>query len=138
MTIARPKISLTVALGLIVSSFSAPFALAEEQPQAAGHDHNAMKAEKKISEVLATLAPADQKQAMVQRFCPIMEYSRLGAMEAPHKVTVAGTPILVCCEGCIEDAVAGGKKTLAKVKKLTKASAVLATIPAKDRAAAEA
>jgi len=136
MTIARPQILFTLALGLIVGGFGTATALAKGESEHSGHD--AMKAEKEISKVLATLSAADRKQAVAQRFCPIMEYSRLGADGAPHKVMIGGTPILVCCEGCIEDAEAGGKKTLAMVKKLMKASATLAKLPAKERAAAEA
>ncbi len=143
MTIARPQVFLTMALGLVISSFGTTSAIADDSSghsHADGHehDHGAMSTEKEISAALATLSTADRKQATAQRFCPIMEYNRLGGDGAPIKVMVNGTPIFVCCEGCIEDAVAGGKKTLAKVNKLTKASAALATLPAGDRAAAEA
>lgn len=141
MTIARPQILLTMAFGLIISGFSTASAIADDTPgqsPAAGHDHDAMKAEMKIGKVLATLAPADRKQAEAQRFCPIKEYSRLGGMDAPPQVVIEGTPIFVCCKGCADNAVKGGKETLARVKKLTEASAALATMPAKDRAAAEA
>lgn len=141
MTIARSQILLTLALGLILGGFSTATALADDKPEhsrAAGHDHNAMMAEKEISKSLAALSAADRKQAVAQRFCPIMEYSRLGAMDTPHKVMIDGTPVFVCCEGCIEDAEAGGKETLAKAAKLTKASAMMAKMPAKDRTAAEA
>jgi len=45
--------------------------------------------------------------------------------------------VFVCCDGCVEDAQKNGKQTLAAVKKLTRSSATLAKLPAKDRAAAE-
>jgi len=136
MTIARPQFLLTLALGLVFSSFSSVSAIADDK-SAAGHDHDAMKAEKEISKSLATLSEADRKQAVAQRFCPIMEYSRLGSDGTPHKVMVDGTPVFVCCEGCIEHAEAGGEETLTMVRKLAKASATLAKLPAKERAAAE-
>jgi len=132
MTIARPQILLALALGLIFSGLGISSAAAH------GDDGDAAKTEKEISKMLATLSTADHKQAVAQRFCPIMEYSRLGADGAPQKVMVDGKPVFVCCEGCVEDAVAGGKATLTKVTKLTKASASLAKLSAKDRAAAEA
>lgn len=147
MTIMRPQILLTAALGLILTGFSTLSALAEHaagHSHAAGHGHAAghaddpTKAENGISKMLATLGAADRKQAIAQRFCPIMEYSRLGADGAPHKVMIGGTPVFVCCKGCIEGAVAGGKETLAKARKLTEASAVMAKMSAKERAAAEA
>ena len=141
MTIARPQILLTLALTFVVSGFSTASALAEDKSEHAhdgGHGHDAMKAEKEISKALATLSDADRKQAMAQRFCPMMQYTRLGASDTPHKVMIEGKPVFVCCEGCIEHAEEGGKATLAMVKKLTKASATLAKLPAKERAAAEA
>jgi len=130
MTIARPRFLLAVALGLIVGGLSTALALAEDKSE-----HNS---EKEISEVLATLPAADRKLAVAQRFCPIMQYSRLGADGVPQKIMVDGTSIFVCCEGCIDAAKEGGKKTLATVKKLIKASANLAKLPAKERAEAEA
>ncbi len=141
MTIARPQILFPLALGLIFSSFGTATTLADDKQghsHAAGHDHNAMAAEKQISKSLAALSATDRKQAVAQRFCPIMPHSRLGAMDTPYKVMIEGTPVYVCCEGCIEDAEAGGKKTLAKAAKLTKASAMMSKMSAKDRAAAEA
>ena len=97
-----------------------------------------MKVEKQIADALQKLSSADRKLAEAQRFCPMMPYSRLGADGTPLKVMVAGKPVFVCCKGCIEGATKGGKDTLAKADKLTKASAVLAKLPAKDREAAEA
>ncbi|MEZ6091795.1 MAG: hypothetical protein R3C05_28075 [Pirellulaceae bacterium] len=95
-------------------------------------------AEKKITDTLAKLSPEDRKAVEAQRFCPVMEYGRLGAMGAPIKVMVEGKPVFVCCKGCTEDAVEGGKDTLEKVAKLTAASAVLVKLSPEDRTAAEA
>jgi len=128
-----------MALGFIVGGIATNSVLADDKPghvHAAGHDHAAM--EKEISKTLATLSAVDRKQALAQRFCPVMEHSRLGADGVPQKIVIDGTPIFVCCEGCIDAAKEGGKKTLATVKKLTKASANLAKLPAKERAEVEA
>jgi len=141
MTIARPQTWFAVALGLFICGFNTASANAEDKPahaHAVGHDHDAMKLEQKIGETLATLATADAKQAVAQRFCPVMEYSRLGADGAPHKVMIGGTPVFVCCEECIKDAQAGGKKTLVKAEMLTKVSASMKKMPIKERTAAEA
>ncbi len=152
MTITRPQVLFSLAVGLVLGGFHAANALAQATQEhshaaehgtaghgPAGHGHqDASKTEKEISKSLATLSKADHKLAVAQRFCPIMEYTRLGADGAPHKVMVDGTPVFVCCEGCIEHAEAGGKGTLAKVSKLMKASATLAKMPTQERAAAEA
>ena len=137
MLFSRTTLTLGFALGLLTGLTSYSSLRADEHAHADGHDHAAM-AEKKITETLAKLTPEDRKAAEAQRFCPIMEYGRLGAMGAPIKVMVEGKPVLVCCKGCTEDAVAGGKKTLEKVAELTTASAVLAKLTPEDRTAAEA
>jgi hypothetical protein len=147
MTIARSQVLFSLAVGLMLGSLNATNALAqpalvpprtiEHGSHADGHEHNAMKAEKEISKALATLSDADRKQAEAQRFCPIMQYTRLGSDGAPHKVMIGGASVFVCCEGCIEHAKEGGKATLAMVQKQIKASATLAKLPAHERAAAE-
>lgn len=125
---------LTLAMAVLASGFGTASATAHE-----GHDHKATeKAEKKISEALAALPAEDQKLAAAQRFCPMMEYSRLGAMGTPTKLIIEGKPVFVCCEGCIDDAKDGGAATVKLTKKLTEASAELAKLPAAQRAAAEA
>ena len=63
-----------------------------------GHDHDAMKAEKKITDSLAKLSAEDSKLAAAQRFCPVMEYGRLGAMGTPIKLMLEGKPVLVCLQ----------------------------------------
>ncbi len=125
---------LALAIAVLISGVSANAATAHE-----GHDHKAPeKAEKKISEALAALPAEDQKLAAAQRFCPMMAYSRLGAMGTPTKLIIEGKPVFVCCEGCIDDAQDGGAATVKLTKKLTEASAELAKLPAAERAAAEA
>ena len=137
MRIARIHLTLGLAIGLIAGLTGSSSLRADEPVHADGHDHAAMT-EKKITETLAKLSPEDRKTAEAQRFCPVMEYGRLGAMGAPIKVMVEGKPVLVCCKGCSEDAVAGGKETLEKVAKLIAASAVLAKLSPEDRKAVEA
>lgn len=102
-----------------------------------GKDHDAVKAEKKITDSLAKLSPEDRKLAAAQRFCPMMEYGRLGAMGTPIKLILEGKPVFVCCKGCVSDANEDAKATLAKAQKLTAASAELAKLSPEDRTAAE-
>jgi membrane fusion protein, copper/silver efflux system len=74
--------------------------------------------EAKIRATLAKLSESDRGLAEAQKFCPVLETSRLGSMGTTIKVVVEGQPVFICCEACREDAVAGGKETLAKVEKL--------------------
>lgn len=141
MTLIRTRAAWCAALGLMVSAMAVS-AVADDKHEKHGdghgdHDHAAMQAEKNISDALKSMPPGDLKQALAQRFCPIMERSRLGAMGTPIKVMVEGKPLFVCCKGCSAKAQTHGKHTLAKVRKLTRASAALAKLPAKDRVAAE-
>lgn len=131
----KARISLlALAMAVLTSGLSATWATDHE-----GHDHEAMKkAETKISDTLATLPAEDQKLAAAQRFCPMMEYSRLGAMGAPIKLIIEGKPVFVCCKGCVDDAQAGGVAIVKKAEKLKDASAELAKLPPAERAAAEA
>jgi len=141
MSVRRWSCFGALTAGLIAGGLVTGFAVADDGPghkHGDKHDHDQMKAEKKIADTLKKLSPADQKLATAQRFCPMMAYSRLGADGAPLSVTVAGKSFFVCCKGCVKGAKNGGKVTLATVEKLTKASAVLAKLPAKERAAAEA
>ena len=139
MKIVQFHLLLALALGMMGGGLGIRSALADDSPgHAAAHDHNAMMAEKKISETLASLSPADRKLAGAQRFCVMMKYNRLGSMGAPIKLVVEGKPVFVCCKGCINAAQKGGRMTLMTAQKLTNASAVLAKTPAKERAAAEA
>ncbi len=110
---------------------------AQAHAEGHGHDHDAMKAEKKIAGSLAKLSVEDSKLAAAQRFCPVMEYGRLGAMGTPIKLMLEGKPVLVCCKGCVSDANKDAKATLARAQKLTAASAELAKLSPEDRAAAE-
>ena len=128
-----------VALALFVGGFHANSVVAQEKHEhAAGHDAEAMKkAELKISQTLKSLSPEDQKLVAAQRFCPMMTYSRLGAMGAPIKLTIAGKPVFVCCDSCKVDAVKGAEVTIKTTQKLIESTAVLAKLPMNERMAIE-
>ena len=136
---------LSILIGVVAGFSVMTFAVADDEPSHTDekhydhdHEHDAAQIEKQITESMSELSAADRKLAQAQRFCTMMEYSRLGAMGTPVKVMIDGKPVFVCCEGCVEDAVKAGKDTLIKAEKLTKASAVLAKLSEEDRAAAEA
>ncbi len=77
---------------------------------------------KKINVALGKLTPADRALAESQKFCSVMEDSRLGSMGTPVKVMIGGTPVFLCCKGCEDDAQANPKETVAKVAQLKKAN----------------
>lgn len=128
-----------LALAAFASGFASSSASADEgHAHGDGHDHAAMmKAQKKITASLSKLSPQDQQLAKAQRFCPMMTYSRLGAMGTPLKVTIQGKPVFLCCKGCVEDAVAGGAKTVKTVMKLRGSTEALAKLPMDERMAIE-
>jgi hypothetical protein len=72
----------------------------------------------RIKAALAKLSPADRQLAEQQRFCPVLDDSRLGSMGTPVKLTIEGETVFICCAGCKEDAQANTKETLRKVKEL--------------------
>jgi hypothetical protein len=86
----------------------------------------------KVQSVLAKLSPEDRQLAEAQRYCPILTDNQLGVMGKPVKVMVNGQPVLLCCKGCVNKALADPVKTLAKVvevKARAKSGAVVATPP---------
>ena len=132
---------LSIALGMVAGVLASASAVADDKPghtDEKHHDHDPVAVEKEIAASLGEMSAADRKLAQAQRFCTMMEYSRLGAMGKPVKVMIEGKPVFVCCESCVEEAVKAGKDTLVKAEKLTEASAALAKMSPKDRAAAEA
>ena len=113
----------------------------------------------KLNAVLAKLSPTDRAAVENQRFCPVLEKSRLGSMGAPVKLTVGGESVFVCCAGCKEQAQSDPTVTLAKIRDLRarkpsvapakipqatasatdlKIAAALAKLSPKDRTLAEA
>ena len=139
MSSISSRLVLSLSLCAFVSSHVAGVLHAnDDNKEKVAHKHDAAKVEKEISETLSKLSPEDRKQVESQRFCVVMEYGRLGAMGAPLKLMIEGKPVFVCCKGCVESAVKGGKDTLTKAAKLTKASAVLAKLSPEERTTAEA
>jgi peroxiredoxin len=67
---------------------------------------------------LAKLSPEDRRLAEEQRFCAVMNDSRLGSMGTPVKVMVKDQPVFLCCKGCSKKAQNNPDLTLAKVKEL--------------------
>lgn len=67
-----------------------------------------------IAASLAELSPADRAAAEAQRLCPVSD-EPLGSMGVPLRANVRGTPVFVCCKGCLAKAVAHPDATLAKV-----------------------
>ena len=74
----------------------------------------------KIVASLSKLAPEDRVKAESQRFCPILEGSRLGSMDAPIKLMLNGQVAFVCCKGCVKQAQADPLKTLSKIAEFEK------------------
>ena len=75
---------------------------------------------KKVTVALGKLKGADQTLAEQQRFCPVMDDSRLGSMGMPIKIEIKGKPVFLCCKACEEEALADPDGTLKKVEKLKK------------------
>ena len=78
--------------------------------------------QEKIAKALAKLSPEDRAAAEKQKFCTVLPKSELGSMGMPHKITIAGQAIFLCCAGCEEDALKDPQATLAKVEKLKQAA----------------
>lgn len=75
---------------------------------------------KKASATLAKLPPADRAAAEAQRYCAVQTKNPLGSMGAPIKVMLNGHAAFLCCKGCVEQAQANPKETLANVEKMMK------------------
>lgn len=81
-------------------------------------DDEPMSAE--IVAALSQLSPEDRALVEQQRICPVAEY-QLGAMGAPTKVDVHGTPVFICCEGCREALLSEPEKYLGKLAAASRA-----------------
>src|SRR5262249_2418697 len=75
--------------------------------------------EDKVQSVLSKLSPEDQSLPESQRYCPVLTGNQRGIMGKPVKVMVKGQPVLLCCKGCVNKALADPAKTLAKVEEMT-------------------
>ena len=72
----------------------------------------------KINKALAMLPEEDRKPAEQQKFCPVLEDSRLGSMGVPVKLVIDGQPVFLCCDACKKSAQENPLEMLSKVKKL--------------------
>jgi YHS domain-containing protein len=75
---------------------------------------------KKVTAALGKLKDQDRALAEQQRFCSVMDDSRLGAMGTPVKVEIKGKAVFLCCKECKEEALADPGATLKKVEQLKK------------------
>lgn len=78
----------------------------------------------KLDAALKKLSPEDRKLAEKQKFCPVLETSRLGSMGVPVKLLIDGKPVFVCCPACESGAKKNAAETLQKIEKLTTGSQV--------------
>lgn len=75
---------------------------------------------KKITVALGKLNEKDRALAEQQRFCPVMDDSRLGSMGTPVPVEINGKKVFLCCDGCRDTALEDPNTTLKKVEQLMK------------------
>jgi hypothetical protein len=75
---------------------------------------------KKMTAALGKLNEKDRALAERQRFCPVMEGSRLGSMGTPVRIEIAGKLVFLCCEGCRDTALEDPNATLKKAEELGK------------------
>jgi hypothetical protein len=112
-----PALCLAILFGfLFLSGCGGPTG----QPTTRGPDTKAEAGdeEARIQANLAKLSPDDRALAEQQKFCAVNTDSRLGSMDEPVKVMVAGQPVFLCCGSCKKKALADPDKTLARVKEL--------------------
>jgi Cu(I)/Ag(I) efflux system membrane fusion protein len=93
--------------------------------------------EKKVKASLAKLGPEDRKLAAAQKFCAVLEGSRLGLMGTPVKIALDGKPVFLCCSSCKDKAEADPTKTLAVAEELKKKSAAPPPGPSAPKPEAE-
>jgi uncharacterized protein (TIGR02231 family) len=72
----------------------------------------------KVKAALAKLSPEDRQLAESQVWCVVDPESPLGISGPPHKLTVKGQPMFVCCKGCLAEARAHPDQTLTDFQKL--------------------
>ena len=70
---------------------------------------------------LKKLTEEDRALVEKQKFCPILENSRLGSMGVPVKVMIEGKSVFVCCPACEKAAIDNPEETLKKLEQLKSA-----------------
>lgn len=80
------------------------------------------EANDEVAKAIAELPEAERALALAQKYCPVAAMdgrdSLLGSMGMPHKVTLDGKDVYLCCEGCVETAEKDSAATLAKTDEL--------------------
>ena len=80
-----------------------------------------------VAKAIAELPEAEQAAALAQKWCPVAAMdghdNLLGSMGMPHKVTLDGKDVYLCCDGCVDTAKKDPAATLAKVEELTQRAA---------------
>lgn len=77
----------------------------------------------KITAALGKLSKADRALAVAQKYCPVLDGSRLGSMGVPVKFELEGQTVFVCCKACVKPARDNAAETLRKVEELKKGNA---------------
>jgi Cu(I)/Ag(I) efflux system membrane fusion protein len=72
----------------------------------------------KLQAAMKKLTPEDRAIAEKQKYCPILENSRLGSMGVPVKVMVDGKAVFVCCPACEKPAKDKPQETLQKLEQM--------------------
>ncbi len=117
-------VAVTLALaGCNKSDDSAPPAAPSPAGGAAQHDHADHEGHgeqanheepSEHADNLAELSDADRALVAKQKVCPVSGES-LGAMGKPHKVTVEGRDVFLCCPNCAKKFAKDPAKYLAKL-----------------------
>lgn len=90
----------------------------------------------KLAASFEALSAEDRVAATSQRFCPILTQNKLGSMGTPVKLSIDGTDVFLCCEGCRDKALSDPAQTLEKVKKFRLGK--ISTTPLKELSTVDA
>lgn len=81
-----------------------------------GDQKNESAAMKKMEEGLSKLSAEDKVLASKQHTCPVSG-DMLGTMGKPIKVSIKGTDVWICCNGCKKELEKNPDEFIAKLKK---------------------
>jgi membrane fusion protein, copper/silver efflux system len=84
----------------------------KKPPGEAAQADSSADVEAAVAESLAKLADDDRPRARSQRYCAVLNHSRLGVMGPPVKLVIDGQPVFLCCDGCRAKALANPQETL--------------------------
>jgi hypothetical protein len=126
------SLSVFMSIGLILTGCSnqqpsaSPPETPQSQPAATGHEHQGSgpaghqpgesghAGHSEYADALAQLSAEDRALAEKQETCPVSG-EPLGSMGKPHKVTVSGRGVFLCCQGCEGEIKGDPEKYLAKL-----------------------